>query len=247
MSSEDERHYVLQMVENGKITPEQGLQLLQALQTDASQNIDQDTAAPENLFPDVTETEELPIEKILTGETSSEPGNNTEASQYTSLEGDSSSAQATPGSIPGDAQKWRRFWMVPFWVGVGFIIFGALLMFWVQQAYGINFWFFCAGAPFILGLIVLVIAWQSRTSPWLHLRVQQPPGEWPRRIALSFPLPLRPTAWFIRTFRPVIPGMEDMALDEVILALQDSTSSENPLFIEVEDEEDGEHVEIYIG
>jgi hypothetical protein len=250
MSIENERHYILQMVENGKITPEQGLQLLQALQTSALQNIEEDAATHENLFPDDIEAEESPMPGTFTGEPATDPDNISEAGQYIPPDSDSSSAdgsQAIPGSIPEDAKKWRRFWMVPLWVGVGFIVFGALLMLWAQQASGIGFWFFCAGVPFMLGLFVVVLAWQSRTSPWLHLRVQQPPGEWPRRIAISFPLPLRPTAWFIRTFRPVIPGMENLALDEVILALQDSTSSESPLFIEVEDDEDGERVEIYIG
>ena len=121
-------------------------------------------------------------------------------------------------------------------------------MFWAQQATGMSFWFFCAGIPFTLGIVLMVLAWQSRSARWLHLRVRQRSGEWPKNFTLSFPLPLRFSAWFMRTFRHRIPGMDDTSVDinAVMAALENSTSPDNPLYVEVE-EEDGERVEIYIG
>jgi hypothetical protein len=119
-------------------------------------------------------------------------------------------------------------------------------MFWAVQTTGVGFWFVCAGVPFALGILILVLAWQSRTARWLHLRVQQKPGEWPSTIAFSFPLPLRISSWFMRTFHRHIPGMEDVAIDEMLATLEHSTSPENPLYIEVE-EDNGERVQIYIG
>jgi hypothetical protein len=94
--------------------------------------------------------------------------------------------------------------------------------------------------------LTLVLAWQSRSARWLHLRVQQRPGEWPRTIAFSFPLPLRISSWFMRIFQPYIPGMQGVSIDEMLSALETSTSSEEPLTIEVE-EDDGERVQIFIG
>ena len=71
--------------------------------------------------------------------------------------------------------------------------------------------------------------------------------EWPRNIALSFPLPIRLTAWFLRTFGPHIPQLKDTGVDELILALGDSASPGNPLLVNVNEGEGGEQVEVYIG
>lgn len=228
--TEDERRVILKMIQSGKISAEEGLQLLQALgpKRDEDQPDEISNQSPTNSS-----------ETMLSSELGSTPAR--------------ISADPEPDPeinkvevIPEEAQKWRRFWSVPLWIGVGFIVVGAFLMYYSQQSAGIGLWFLCAWVPFLLGLAFVVIAWQSRNSAWLHLRIKQPPGEWPQTIALSLPLPLGITAWFIRTFRPFIPHMDDIALDEVLLALQDTTSKESPFYIQVDDE-DGEHVEIYIG
>ena len=70
--------------------------------------------------------------------------------------------------------------------------------------------------------------------------------EWPRNIAISLPLPIRLTAWIVRIFRPHIPNMEGANIDEMILALE-KTSPTAPLFVQVDEGEDGERVEVYIG
>lgn len=66
------------------------------------------------------------------------------------------------------------------------------------------------------------------------------------RIALSFPIPLGLTAWFLRTFGKWIPNLEQSGIDEIILALEDDNSPDGPVYIEVNGGE-GERVRIYIG
>jgi hypothetical protein len=44
-----------------------------------------------------------------------------------------------------------------------------------------------------------------------------------------------------------VPQLQDTGVDEVILALRESRKRNEPLFIDVQDEEDGERVQIYIG
>jgi hypothetical protein len=132
------------------------------------------------------------------------------------------------------------------WVGVSIFLVGALLMYWAWSASGFGFWFACTWFPFLLGVAVMALAWSSRTARWLHLRVHQKPGSKPERIAISLPIPLRLTAWALRTFGKRIPNMENTGLDEVILAL-DATSPEAPFYLEVEEGANGERVEIYIG
>ena len=226
MSSESERRLILEMIQSGKITSEEGLSLLNAL-SDAGEDhsvLATDSREPE--FPEMTSPGEDTFEgDTITGDVL-EPVNTT---------------------LPPDVEKWRRWWMMPLWVGIAITTLGGVFMYWAQQAYGIGFWFICAWVPFLLGLGLMVMAWQSRTARWIHVRVQQPPGEWPQKIAVSFPIPLRMTAWFLRVFGGKIPGLQDTSVDELIVALGDSTSPDNPLYVEVEDDEDGERVQVYIG
>jgi hypothetical protein len=124
-------------------------------------------------------------------------------------------------------------------------VIGALLVYWAQQAYGIGFLFFCAWLPLLIGVLLIALAWQSRSGRWVHLRIEQPPGEWPRRIAIS--LPVAPAAWFVRTFQNWIPPLQDASVEEILRALDENTSPENPVFIDVNEGEHGERVQIYFG
>jgi hypothetical protein len=41
--------------------------------------------------------------------------------------------------------------------------------------------------------------------------------------------------------------MENTSLDEIILALEDSSKAGNPLYVQVDEGNDGEQVEVFIG
>lgn len=234
MSSENERRLILEMIESGKISAEDGLRLLQAL----PEAEDEETADPLETVPSTAPpyAEEPDATAFGAALPMGEP--------VVTVEDGFASESAETGAP--DFNRWRGFWVIPLWVGVGITIAGSLLMFWAAQTAGLGFWFFCAGVPFALGIVLLALAWQSRTARWLHLRVKQKPGEWPSTFAISFPLPIRMFSWFMRTFRQYIPGMETAPVDDLLASLEGSTSPENPLYIEVE-EDDGERVQIYIG
>jgi hypothetical protein len=243
MSIENERRLILEMIDSGKISAEDGLRLLQALPPTGI-DVDEEAAAP--LQPDVTG------QSTFTGrstEVSSAvllaPAEQFETEDEYTAGDEADTGTSTEIGSP-DFNHWRRFWVIPLWIGVGVTIAGSLMMLWATQTSGLGFWFVCAAVPFALGVLLLVLAWQSRTARWLHLRVRQKPGEWPRTIAFSFPLPLRISSWFMRTFRQYIPWMEEASIDEILEALETSISPEDPLFIEVE-EDDGERVQIFIG
>ena len=85
------------------------------------------------------------------------------------------------------------------------------------------------------------------SASWLHIRIRQKPGERPQTIALSFPLPIRITAWFLRNFGSRIPKLKETGLDELILALGKNATPQAPFYIEVNEGEDGEQVQVYIG
>jgi hypothetical protein len=139
--------------------------------------------------------------------------------------------------------------MVPMWAGIGVLLVGAVLMFAAYQAGGLGFWFACAALPFAAGVLIMALAAASRSARWLHVRVRtnQRTNDWPRNIVLSFPLPIRLTAWLLRLAGPYIPQLKNHGLDELILALAETTSSEAPLYVDVDEGEGGERVQVYIG
>jgi hypothetical protein len=157
--------------------------------------------------------------------------------------------KAEPSPPMPEMGKWRQWWLIPLWIGLGMTVFGGLLMYWAYSAGGFTFWFFCASLPFMLGVIVAALASASRTARWIHIRVNtgHASQEWPRKISLSFPLPIRLTAWFLRVFGQFIPDLKKTGVDELIMALEDTTSPENPLFVDVHEGEGGERVQVYIG
>jgi hypothetical protein len=146
-----------------------------------------------------------------------------------------------------DLEKWRRWWVVPMWVGTGILLVGTLLMYGAYRAGGFGFWFGCATLPFLVGVLVMALAGFSQTARWLHIRVKTGQEEWPRNIAISLPLPIGLTAWFLRTFGSRIPKLRETGVDELIMALGEHTSSKAPLYINVDEGQGGEKVQVYIG
>jgi hypothetical protein len=158
-------------------------------------------------------------------------------------------AADAPSPTDPDIARWKRWWTLPFAIGIGIISLSGLLMLSAIQASGYGFWFFCLWAPFMAGVAAMALAWASRTSRWLHLRVHtgHADAEWPRKISVSFPIPMRLTAWLLRTFGPSVPQLRNTALDELILALNDNTSESRPLYVDVTDGDKGERMQVFIG
>jgi hypothetical protein len=47
--------------------------------------------------------------------------------------------------------------------------------------------------------------------------------------------------------QPFVPQLKDTGVDDLIIALRDSTSHDEPFFVDVQDDEDGERVQVYLG
>jgi hypothetical protein len=142
----------------------------------------------------------------------------------------------------------RRFAMIPLWIGVFIAVLSAWGIYSVQQSAGVNFWFFCLMVPLLLGVLLIVLGAGGEGSKWLYVNVDRRNAQdWPRNITLGFPLPLGLTAWFLRNFGQYIHGMEKTNVDEIIQILDATGKSGAPLIINANDNEDGEHVQVYIG
>lgn len=258
--SESKRLQILGMIERGEITADEGLRLLQETNhldevptsyeappedrdpsdVGASPAGESSSAADDHFGSNIEIVEAVPAE---------EPFFEQEDNGYEGAEEAQYSSGDPAQSFPADADKWRRWWMIPLWIGVGIVVISGLFMLWAFQASGLGFWFFCTSVFLALGLVILVLAAQSRSARWLHLRVKQKPGQRPQNIAISFPIPLRFASWIMRIFGRYIPDTKGASPDDILTALdalEESTTPENPIYIKVDDE-DGEQVEIYIG
>jgi hypothetical protein len=245
MSRSNTRMHILEMIESGAINADEGVRLLQDLP------LEEEALASAAIEPLTLETPaEAPSD-------APEPEAAQSDSSSTQEEVDPPTGQTVQGEVlpnfpaPEETERWRAWWMIPFWVGVAITVASGGLLYWAVQAAGVGLGFFLALVPFLAGVTLMVLTWQARTARWLHLRIHQRPGQSPQTIAISFPLPLRLAGWFLRVFHDRLPrqmGQFDHAsLETLIQSLENSTSNNTPFYMEVQDDEDGERVEIFIG
>ena len=213
--TDQERNQVLKMIEEGKITPEQGLQLMQAL---------------DQQVPDL-ESAALPAAPVVE-----------------SAQGDASAHTPEPDShVERLKAKARRLWQIPLWAGIFITVVSALGMYAIMRGPGLNFWFYFMLLPLLLGVALTALAAGSRAARWIYVDVHQQPGEYPQHIFLGFPLPLKLTAWFLRTFGPMIPDLQRTNVDEIIQVIESGFNGKEPLIVHVDEGDADERVQIYIG
>ena len=210
---DSERNQVLKMIVDGKITPEEGLTLMQAL--------DQNPAEGESTIGEA------------------EAGPTSGPAAVSKLEADSRIAHAKSTA--------RRLLQIPLWIGIGSTVLSALGMYGVMRGPGMNFWFYFLMLPLFLGVAVIVAAVGSRRARWIFVDVHQKSGDWPERIFLGFPLPLKLAAWFLRTFGEKIPDLKKTNVDEIIQVIEAGFTGSEPLIVNAEDGDGGERVRVYVG
>jgi len=217
MMDDDAKRKVFDMIEQGHISAEEGLRLIKAMEGKKEPT-----------------SESLEIQKPDTelGQTKT---NDSEVIEYPRI----------PEEELKRMNRLKRWWILPFGIGILITILGAIWMYMGYAANGFGFGFWLSWIPFLLGIFILAVSFQSSRSVWLHVRIKQRPGQTPQRIAISLPLPLNLTQWVITTFGNKIPGMQDQPIDEYSEMLK-SVSPEEPFYVHV-DEGDGEEVEVFIG
>jgi len=226
---------ILKMIEDGEITPDEGARMLQGLAQ--SQPIAEEENSPMTI-----------LERVNQGALSAD-----EAAHLLAGQGAPSAERAFPDDQPApeplpsisdeELEKWKQWWTIPMYVGVGVVVLATL---WINSAYqnsGYGFWFFCAWVPMLIGLLLMGLAFRSRSGPWIHVRVRGPK----ERVAISIPAPLGLTGWVLNTFGHYIPHLERTSVDEILSALEQSHTANAPLYVQVDEGDDGERVEVFIG
>ena len=224
MPTSEERQKILQMISSGKITAEEGTRLLNALsgnpQSDQPMPPEQPQIAP-------------PADRI------EEP--TFDQGTAPTVEGeviDPAPPIDTP--IP-NTQHW---WQVPFWIGLTVLIAGAFI---VAGAISGGAWclvMVCGLPLLVIGIIGIIMAWFAHNGPWVHIRVKKDrPGE--HNVNISVPLDLGVVA--VRVAEPFVPQMRNTGVDDVIVSLKNNVKGDQPVIIDVHDDEDGEHVQVIVG
>lgn len=151
-----------------------------------------------------------------------------------------------PAFRPAERQesRWARFWIYPMMAGGVVVLLGALVTGLVYATDTARGWLVCGWLPMLLGLTVMVLALWTRRAAWLHLRISEG-GR--RKMAFSFPLPLTLAAWAVRVAQPFVPQLQESGVDDLIIALRESTGRGEPFYIDVQDDDEGERVEVYVG
>lgn len=226
---------ILKMIEDGEITPDEGARKLQEIAQSPS------IAEEENSPMDI-------LERVNQGALSADEAAHLLAGQgppsaERAFPDDQTAPEPPPSISDEELEKWKQWWTIPMYVGVGVVVLATL---WINSAYqnsGYGFWFFCAWVPMVIGLLLMGLAFRSRSGPWIHVRVRGPK----ERVAISIPAPLGLTGWVLNTFGHYIPHLERTSVDEILSALEQSHTANAPLYVQVDEGDDGERVEVFIG
>ena len=208
MTTTEERQKILQMIAAGKITPEEGARLLQA----------------------------------LGGNLELAPGEQAQATpDYEVIDPPPPAPEPPPLNLP-DTRHW---WQVPLWIGVAILTAGAFIFAGALQTGAAACLLLLCGLPALArGLLLIIVAWSAHQGPWVHIRVKHSrPGE--RNVNISVPLDLSVAA--VRVAGPFVPQMRETGVDEVLSSLKDNVTKDQPMVIDVNDDEDGEHVQVIVG
>jgi hypothetical protein len=241
------RMEILQKIESGELTPDEGAKLLENL-GQLSENLE---SVPKtdldilSLIESGEMTAEEAISELSEKNQSSNDYNEEESGDDSKEEVSVNILQSTTPPISDEElNKWKNIWQIPLYIGLVVTMISAAWMNGQYQSHqGVSFWFFFALLPLSLGILLLVISWNSQNGPWVHVRVKQEK----QKIAISFPLFIKLTGNFVRKFGIYIDQIPNSNIEDLANAVDDLFSPDNPLEINVDNKEDNEEVKIYIG
>jgi len=142
----------------------------------------------------------------------------------------------------------RRWAMIPLWIGVVITVFSAWGIYEILNNLGTSYWWICLLFPLFIGILLIALGAGGPGTRWLYVNVDRRYAQdWPRNITFGFPLPLGLASWFLRNFGNNIHGLGNTSVDDIIQILDATGKSGEPLIVNVNDDDEGEHVQVYIG
>jgi hypothetical protein len=160
-----------------------------------------------------------------------------------------SAGSETSASEFEEVKARARHWaMITLWIGVVVTVFSAWGIYEILNDFGTSYWWICLLFPLFIGILLIALGAGGPNSRWLYVNVDRRYApDWPKTITFGFPLPLGLTAWFLRNFGHTIHGLGNTNVDDIIQILDATKKSDEPLIVNVNDDDEGEHVQVYIG
>jgi len=163
--------------------------------------------------------------------------------EYTPSGGEiETSISVPPKSKTPDMNQFRRHWEIPFAIGIILTGTGGICI----SSGGPGWLVFGGWTIFLVAILITLLGWWSRTSPWVHIRIRERAGN---RFSLSLPLPpygfLESILHFSKRF---VDKETDQNLDLAIsfLSTIKDNPSDEPISIDIDDE-DGDQVQVFVG
>lgn len=223
MNQDEVTNKILNMVNNGDITAEEGLRLINTVSS--SEAVDE-----ENDIEDENYGSEDEVSGITTNNSM----------------GDVEIIQTTESPFDQERiNKFKKWWFLPFSVGLILTVISSIWMYLGITSKGLGWGFWLSWIPFIIGIVIMAISALSSKSKWIHIRVREKGKGKHVNIRFSMPMPLGAAKWFIRNFSHKLKKTKELPLDEIITEIEQGITSDSPLYVKVND--DGDEVEIYIG
>lgn len=137
----------------------------------------------------------------------------------------------------------KNLWLIPVFAGIGILGFFGFVM----TVFSAFLVYLCLSPFILLGMGLTAIGVMSRSSHWIHVRIQEKSGS---RIKISLPFPIMMTSWVVSLLQPFIArrvndvNLQSLNLVGMVRQMGDELSPENPIMVAVDDEDD--QVLIYI-
>lgn len=151
-----------------------------------------------------------------------------------------------PTSQPEKTHRRSELWLLPFVLG---LLLTLSSVSWMLQGYtiaGLSWGFWLSFFPLALGVVMMWFGWEVRQARWLHLRVNQKSGKFPKLIAFSFPIPTGLMRWGMQRFGHFQSVQQVQSVATFMEDLDAAVAKDGPMHILVDDDKDGEKVEIWI-
>jgi hypothetical protein len=149
--------------------------------------------------------------------------------------------------VPPIAWYWKLGWSLFLWLGVGLTILSAFWMYKGYQVAGFGVGFILSWIPFILGILLTYAGARLIEAHWVHIKVNSTEEGKPQNIDIAMPLPLGFVGWIFKNFGRYMPEeIRDKHVDEMLVELEKSIKNGEPFQVQVDDEKDGDHVEVLI-
>jgi hypothetical protein len=189
-----------------------------------------------------TSTERAKIlEMVASGKISAEEG----MRLLSALDADEAGDEGSP-SPPVEFPRFGNLWLIPLYAGLVVFVCGAMAIYPLYTESGSWLLAACGWPAFVIGLLTMLAAYAARKARWVHVRVTNVDGS-KHNVNISFPLPLRLSAWALRIASRFVPKLKDTGVDEMIVALEEGVNGDQPLYVDVQEGDDGERVQVYIG